>query len=737
MSTRSDPATVNLIHLKRFLTAKSTTADFELEQAELVVRIEAHAPGVFRIRCGAAGQLNPDKQSSRARQHVEMLLVREEPVGELSVSSLLPEKGDGWNIEQGDTSLELMRAPMGWSLYRGQDFLLEALPNLTHSVGPNGSVWTAVFDLADGEVLCGLGESDADLDRRGQRIEADRAADRALPLLWSPSGWGLYVNTLGRVVHDLGATQSDVCQIQTEGDVFDLFVFAGEPAEIINQYTALTGRAGQPGLWPMGVWLDQAPGQSTDDLLGVVQALRLAQISFDNVRLANPAPYGFQEDKPAFEWDPARAEDGRSLAARFAEFNVQLAVPTFPGVPAGTALFDEWEDRGWLLINDDNGCAHVFQGDAVSNGRAYGLLDLTHKDVYKVWVERQRQLQDEGLGAPVCDARYDIPDGITARGGETGAVLRQVYPLLARRALFDAFAGHKTPQEGVVLSADLFPSVQRFAWQSAPSVANTWSGMAASIRRALALGNGGVILQMHTLGNASQPTREMSPELYLRWLAACVFSGNFSFQAVAQLLPQAFNEETRALVQHWLQWRYRLIPYVLGIVEDAVRTGLPVQRSMLLAFPDDPVAHAWDTQYLLGPALLVAPVTQPGNKVSVYLPQGSGWWDLRTGWRYEGGTVVSVDVGLDALPVFGREGHMLCLGPVAPHTAEFNSARLLDEVWLFGMPEHNPAAMRNKIRVMQMQGSSYIKGLEGLKILPSEGLEVKRRGAEVRISRMR
>jgi len=80
---------------------------------------------------------------------------------------------------------------------------------------------------------------------------------------------------------------------------------------------------------------------------------------------------------------------------------------------------------------------------------------------------------------------------------------------------------------------------------------------------------------------------------------------------------------------------------------------------------------------------------------------------------------------------------MLCLGPATRSTAEFNSAKLLDDVWMFGMPIHNPVVMRNKIRVMQMQGSSYIKGLEGLKILPSEGLEVKRRGAEVRISRAR
>ena len=149
------------------------------------------------------------------------------------------------------------------------------------------------------------------------------------------------------------------------------------------------------------------------------------------------------------------------------------------------------------------------------------------------------------------------------------------------------------------------------------------------------------------------------------------------------------------------------------------------------------MAHGYGLQYLLGPALLIVPIVQPGTTVTVYLPKGDAWWDMSTGWRYEGGTTWTIEVGMDRLPVFGREGHMLCLGPAAQHTGEFNSARILDEVWLFGMPIHNPSVMRNKIRVMQMQGSSYVKGLEGLKILPSEGLEVKRRGAEVRISRAR
>ncbi|MRB12886.1 glycoside hydrolase family 31 protein, partial [Bacillus thuringiensis] len=79
-----------------------------------------------------------------------------------------------------------------------------------------------------------------------------------------------------------------------------------------------------------------------------------------------------------------------------------------------------------------------------------------------------------------------------------------------------------------------------------------------------------------------------------------------AFLGVNGLLPWDFGDETLAQVKTWMQWRYRLVPYVLGAIEDAARTGLPVQRSMALSFPNDPHAHEWDLQYLLSPALLVA-----------------------------------------------------------------------------------------------------------------------------------
>ncbi len=736
------PPKSNLEHVTQladldFLSSKSMRADFSAGNVGLQLQIEAHAPGVYRVRCAKPDELLPEKANARARARAQMLLAREEAVGELAVSSVTDLSHEGWRIEQGDIALELTRSSMHISVWRNDDLVFSTVDGATLGLAEGDApVWQFCAELDGDDLLYGAGESPGQLDRNGSHLVTGDAAARALPLVWSTRGWGLYLNTLSRVEHDFGATDAGQYQLTLHDEIFDLFIFIGEPAEIINQYTALTGRAGQPGLPLMGVWLDQASGQSVDEILQVAQNFRTQQWGLDVVNLAPPALNGFQTDKPAFEWDASRITDMRELAGRCEEATLQLAGPTFPGVLADTDLFSDWEDRGWLLINDDSE-ALVLPGIEATGGRPFGLLDLTHKDVYKLWVERQRQSFEDGLVAPSCNAQFDIPDDITARGGESGALLRTLYPMLVRQALFDAVAGHKTPQEGVVCSADLFPSVQRFAWQTGPRTGNNWQAMEHTLRTALSLGNSSVPVQMHALGSAVHPTDDMTPELYVRWLAMCVFSGNFSFQALPGLLPSSFDEATQELVRHWLQWRYRLVPYVLGIIEEAVRTGQPVQRSMALAFPTDYVAQQWDTQYMLGPALLVAPVVQPGNKVQVYLPAGDAWWDLNTGWRYEGGTTWTAEVGLDSLPLFGREGHMLCLGPTVQHSGDFNSARILDEVWMFGMPEHSPVVMRNKIRVMQMQGSSYIKGLEGLRILPSEGLEVKRRGAEVRISRAR
>ena len=723
--THSDDVT-QLFNLLSSISMKSSSADFAATEDQML-RVEAHAPGVFRLRFGTLKHIQPERVTPRAQQYAEMLLARLDAVGELQVN----EQAQGWRVEQGDCVVELDKDTFALRIYSGDQLLLQS-QSLKHDAR-----WQFTIQLDPTEGIYGLGETTTNLNRRGSLLVSDCPEDRVLPLAWSCKGWGLYVNTFERVQHDVAHTAADKYQLNVEAPVLDIFIFVGAPTEILNQYTALTGRAGQPGLWPMGVWVNQAAGQALKNSYAQIAQLKELNVGVDVLSLAAPAALGFSADRPLFEWDESRIGDLRETMAQAEETQFKLAATLFPGVLKGTAMFDEWEDRGWLLINDDDGAAYEFKGNEISGGVDFGLLDLTHKDAYKLWVERLRQAYDEGLGAVISDSVYDIPDEITARGGESGAMLRTVYPLLVRQALFDAFAGHKTPQEGLVASRDLYPSAHRFAWQLGPDVTNDWDGLAQTLQAALATGNSGVTAQTHQIGSANHPLDAMTPELFVRWLSMAVFSANFHFQAIEGLMPQSFDAKTQELIGHWLRWRYRLVPYVLGIIEESVRCGLPVQRALALEFPDDPEVNAWSHQYMLGSTLLVAPFIKPGSKTEVYLPKGSDWWDLSTGWRYEGGTRWEIEADLDRLPVFGREGHMLCLGPAALNTSEFNSARLLEEVWMFGMPEHSPAVMRNKIRVMQMQGSSYIKGLEGLKILPSEGLEVKRRGAEVRISRAR
>ena len=114
MPPKSNLAHVTQLASLKFLTAKSTRADFSFD--ELQLQIEAHAPGVYRLRCAEAKALLDDKPGARARAHADMLLARHEPVGELAVSSIALADRRGWRLEQGDIALEISSDPLQFLL---------------------------------------------------------------------------------------------------------------------------------------------------------------------------------------------------------------------------------------------------------------------------------------------------------------------------------------------------------------------------------------------------------------------------------------------------------------------------------------------------------------------------------------------------------------------------------------------------------------------------------------------
>lgn len=739
-----------------FVAKQGHSVEFSTGYEDYVLRIEAQAPGVFRFCCGSAKSLALPESNDRAKTRQELSIIPNDQPGELVVV----EQEGSWLLAQRDCALLLSTKPFSLKLLKRlaefpepeEDEELNLEQEVTE-VFADAQVllqtssafeeplvfdesWALMLDLPESQAVYGLGVTEQNFNRRSEEFVSDQAIFRFSPLAWTTQGWGLYLDGLDRCIHSVATAEDESSyQLRTDNQNFDLYLFSGAPLDILDQYTALTGRGGQPTLEAMGVGLKQLDEQGDDEFLVFAKQLRDHEFSINTLEYAWPGLLAIDNDRLSLDWNTERLGDNtRAYFDDLQENNWHAIVPTFPAIYVGTHLFEELEDRGWMLM-DEEGDALRFSGSRHTGGQDYGLLDLTYKDAYNFWRDRHQQLLEHGQSLKTVTSIFELPDEASGRHNEEGALLRNLYPTLMEQALYEGISASTTPPEGVVVHDQINVASQRRPYLELAPFESSWKGLNQLYRTLISIQNSSVPFVRHMIGRAGD--EPMSAELYLRWLAFSTFSGNFSFHAEVEQLPIYYDEDTQHLAKQWLSLRYRLIPYVLGIIEEGVRGGQPVQSSMALAFPDDPEAVNFDNQFLFGPAVLIAPILDDSGFATVYLPANEAWWDLNTGERYEGGQTLEYHCGLDTIPAFGREGHMLAVGPTIAHLGEINSARLLDEIWLFGMPTHNPVVMRNKIRVMQMQGSSYIKGLEGLKILPTDELEVKRRGAEVRISPVR
>ena len=97
--------------------------------------------------------------------------------------------------------------------------------------------------------------------------------------------------------------------------------------------------------------------------------------------------------------------------------------------------------------------------------------------------------------------------------------------------------------------------------------------------------------------------------------------------------PWAYGEPYTAINRKYLKLRERLLPYFYTYAAEAHRTGAPLNRSLVLEYPDDP--KTWDDttkyEFLAGKEFLVAPMWGADEvKNGIYLPKGS-WVDYWTG----------------------------------------------------------------------------------------------------------
>jgi len=128
-------------------------------------------------------------------------------------------------------------------------------------------------------------------------------------------------------------------------------------------------------------------------------------------------------------------------------------------------------------------------------------------------------------------------------------------------------------------------------------------------------------------------------------------------------VPWEFDEEAVEVTRRFTNLKLRLMPYLARVAEEAHTDGIPMMRPMVLEFPGDRSGFDADTQYMLGDALLVAPVFDADGHAEYYVPEGE-WASLLHGDVESGCRWLRETHGYDSIPLRVRPGTVLPWGAV-------------------------------------------------------------------------
>jgi alpha-D-xyloside xylohydrolase len=554
------------------------------------------------------------------------------------------------------------------------------------------SGWLAHFELPTGEQVYGLGEKWGPLDKRGQLIRSWNSdalgvnaeiSYKNAPFAWSPAGWGVFVHTPAPVTHGVGFApwSQRAYGVHVEDTALDIFIFCGASgADIIRQYTALTGRSPVPPRWSLGVILSKAYYRTAEEILAVAHEVRRRKMPCDVITFDGRA-WQDTDSRFAFEWDKTRYPDPKPVIDALKALGFRICVWEYPLVSTRNALFDEMAAKGWLLKDANTGAPWKYEWESEAWGPVLtplptsGLVDFTHPDAYAFWRDKHAALFDIGVDMIKADFGEQVLDGMIASNGETGRALHNVYAHLYNKCVYEA-AERYCKSGAFLFSRAAWTGCQRFPSQWGGDPQADWEGLAASLRGGLSWGMTGAPFYATDIGGFYGDTRDAA--LYVRWAQAAVFSAHMRLHGIGPREPWSYGPEAEQAAMEALRLRYRLLPYIEKTMLAASHTGLPVQRSMALACPEEPEAWAFEDQFFFGDDLLVAPCLRPDGIVRVYLPDGE-WRRFPSRDPFAGGKSHRLTLALSEMAVFVRAGTQILLGPEAETSAVAAASEL--EVW--------------------------------------------------------
>lgn len=475
-------------------------------------------------------------------------------------------------------------------------------------------------------------------------------------------------------------------------DQIDYYFVSGEDIdEVISGYRQLTGRAPMMPKWAMGLWQCRERYKTQEELLDVVKEFRKRNIPLDNIV---QDWFYWPEDKWGdHEFDPSRFPDPEGMIETLHnELNTKIMISVWPKFYLGTKNYDKFNTNGWLYTRN----VEVGEKDWVGPGYVSTFYDpysepagllfwdllndkLFSKGIDAWWLDATEPDIHSNLSRP--ETRFRVSP--TAIG--TFARYSNTYSLMNAKAVYEGQRTADPDKRVFILTRSAFAGQQRYSaatWSG--DIATRWYDLKLQIPAGLNFSLSGLPYWTTDIGGFAVEPRFEKPneddleewrELNTRWFQFGTFCplfrvhGQFLYREIFNIAPE--DHPAYQAMLSYDKLRYRLMPYIYSLTGAVTHNNYTIMRALVMDFGYDKNVFNIGDQFMFGSALLINPVTEyKARSRSLYLPAGTGWYNLRTGVYNNGGSKIEAEAPYESIPIYVKAGSIIPCGPDIQYTTE-------------------------------------------------------------------
>ncbi len=555
------------------------------------------------------------------------------------------------------------------------------------------------LQLQRGEAMYGLGQHMEDyMNLRGKKqFLAQHNLKAMVPVLNSTAGYGILFDAGSAMMFD--DTQANGCTVvEVEAaQALDYYFMKGHNMDAtVAAYRWLTGQVPMMPLWVFGYTQSKERYYSQDDLVNTLREFRKRHIPIDCI--VQDWNYWKDGSWGTMSMEASRYPDKKKMADDVHAMNAKLMISIWPNM-SNSPQYDDFKNRGYLFPGQN--VYDAFRKEARDLYWSYANNEFFKNDFDAWWCDSSEPLDADwsnrgaNYGADNHEARWKLQS--KKLGDALGNERSQLFSLYHARGIYEHQREASSAKRVVNLTRSSYAGEQRYGtivWNG--DTYASWKQFKQMIPAGLNYMATGCPYWTVDAGcfftrkgwawfyAGEYPNGCKDPayrEFYVRMLQYSTFLPVMrSHGSDTPREPWQFGEPgTRFYdaIMDCINLRYRMLPYTYSLASRITQDGYTMTRCLAFDYPQDSKVLDIKDEFMFGPAMLVAPVTDAspegpesdaGTSRSVYLPKGNAWYDAYTNQRYEGGQTLQVKSAINRIPHYMREGSILPLSQTVEYS---------------------------------------------------------------------